>query len=169
LEDVSDVVSFQSPEINGFVVKALTACSRRKVEECEGLSLFSQNEVVSGPDEPIMGEVLVFDVRTGMEVYFSIVYRTPTFVGDLINKVWLAWLRVRRPPSCPECKNVRMGIYQRRVNGKTWWGCRRDAAHGSRAPIWRQWDISLTGEERAIAQQMRADRVAIKKMMVQSR
>lgn len=166
-EDTSSVASFESPKVNGFIVKALTACSRKKVEECDGLFLFSQDTIVSGLDEPIMGEVLIFDAQTGVEVYSSVIYRTPKFVEDFLKKVWLVWLRVRRPPFCPECKNIRMKIYQRRVNGKTWWGCRRDARHIKKGPIWRQWDIMLTGEEQAIAREMRADRAAIREAIAQ--
>lgn len=165
-EDTSDVVSFQSPEVNGFVVKVLTACSRKKEEACRAPALFPDAGIVSGSDEPIMGEVLIFNTRTGREVYSSIVYRTPSFVEDLLAKAWLAWLRVQRPPRCPECKKVRMEICQVRVNGKTWWGCYRRASHSGKKPITMQWDIMLLGEERAIAQAMRADRAAIKKTIV---
>lgn len=162
-EETSDEASFESPVVNGFIVKVLTACSRKKTEACCAPSLFPGTEIVSGLNDPIMGQVLIFKVQTGQEVYSSIVYRTPTFVEDILKKTWLAWLRVRRPPYCPECKKILMEIYQKQVDGKTWWGCYRKAAHKSKMPITMQWDITLSGEERAIARAMRADRIAIQK------
>lgn len=157
-----DEVSFCSPEINGFTVKVSTACSREKTEACCAPSLFPGMQIVSGSSEPIMGCVRIFDARTGAEVYSSVVYRTPTFVEDLLKKAWLVWLRVRRPPNCPECK-TRMKIFRRQVNGQTWWWCDRKAAHSNGEPIWRPWDVMLSGEERALARAIRAERAAIKK------
>ena len=166
-ERSSDEICFESPEVNGFKVRILTACSLEKREECRGLSLFSDGDVVSGPTEPIMGQVLIIDMRTGVEVYSGVVYRMPNFVENLLKKVWLAWLRVRRPPRCPEC-NIRMEICRRRVNGQTWWGCRRAMAHSKKEPIGMPWDIMLSGEERAIVREMRKDRAAAKEALTGS-
>lgn len=150
-------VCFRSPEVNRFIVKVLTPCSSKKIKECEELSLFSGGGIVSGPTESIMGQVLIIDLRTGGEVYSSAVYRSPRFVDDFMKKIWLTWLRICHPPSCPEC-NIRMEIYRRRVNGQTWWGCRRDADHRDKKPIWMPWDIMLSSELKEIAKEMRKAR-----------
>jgi hypothetical protein len=106
-----------------------------------------------------MAQVVIIDLRTGGEVYSSVVYRTRTFRRDIIKRVWVTWLKVCNPPSCPECRS-RMGICRRRVNSQTWWGCRNDAMHHKKEPIWVPWDAMLPDKALQFVQELRDERRA---------